>query len=55
MYNISSFAQGNGKWTLQAYDHEEDEEPAYKLGNITIDHQLIKNIIAENSSATSKY
>ena len=59
MYNISSFAQGNGKWTLQAYDHEEDEEPAYKLGNITIDHQLLKDIIEEieesqTSSNTSK-
>ena len=42
-YNISSFAQGNGNWTLQAYDHEEDEEPAYKLRNITIDHQLVKD------------
>ena len=57
MYNISSFVQG-GNWTLQAYDHEEDEEPAYKLGNITIDHQLLKDMKpseeSQTSSATSK-
>ena len=59
MYNISSFAQENGNWTLQAYDNEEDEEPAYKLENITIDHQLLKDMEpsegSQTSSATSKY
>ena len=58
-YNISSFAQGNGNWTLQAYDRdEEDEEPAYKLRNITIDHRLVKDGKPFNepqaSSSTSK-
>ena len=58
MYNISSFVQG-GNWTLQAYDHnEEDEKPAYKLENITIDHQLVKDMEpskgSQTSSATSK-
>ena len=61
MYNISSFVQGNGNWTLQAYDDDKDldlaQPAAYELENITIDHQLIKNIIeeSETSSATSKY
>ena len=59
MYNISSFVQG-GNWTLQAYDHdEEDEKPAYKLENITIDHQLVKDMEpsegSQTSYATSKY
>ena len=58
MYNILSFAQGNGNWTLQAYDHEEDKEPAYELRNIRIDYQLVKDMkpIEESqaSSATSK-
>ena len=59
MYSISSFVQG-GNWTLQAYDHdEEDKEPAYELENITLDHQLVKDIEpskgSQTSYATSKY
>ena len=52
MYNISSFVQGNGNWTLQAYDHEEDKEPAYELENIRIDIKPIEE--PQTSSATSK-
>ena len=59
MYSISSFVQGNGNWTLQAYDDDKDldlAQPAYELRNITIDHQLIINIVGfKTSSATSKY
>ena len=59
-YNVSSFIQGNGNWTLQAYDHDKEldlAQPAYELVNITIDQQLVKDIIEEfeTSSATSKY
>ena len=59
-YNVSSFVQGNGNWTLQAYDDDKEldlAQPAYELVNVTIDHQLVKDITEEfeTSSATSKY
>ena len=51
VYNISSFVQGNGNWTLQVYDHENDTEPAVNL-------QLVKHMKpteeSQASFATSK-
>lgn len=61
-YNISSFVQGNGNWTLQVYDSYEDyknskQNPAYELNNITINHEMIEKLTeaTATSSGAGKY
>ena len=54
-HNIS-FGQGNGTWTLQAFENQTSQEPSYILENIIIDEQSMEEIEATiPSSGTSKY